>query len=768
MNKKFVKVLAAVTVSSVLATNVSYADQVKTRKNETIYVTKDSGEIKDKTVSVWINADKNVKIKDKSDLKEIKNLETDEKIDPKDGFINWNSDNRDVYYQGKTNKDLPVDVNVSYKLDGKEVKFEDLKGATGHLQIIIDAKNKTKKTLKINGADKEVFSPYIVATEISFDVDKAINIKADDSKVVKDGKNQIVASILTPGLKENFDGIVDSSKLDKFKDHVEIEVDVENYEPTEVYTVITNEVFQDDLSLASFDDLDDGINELTTNADKLVDASAKLADGGRKLNDGIGDLSNGSEKLSQGSEKLQTSYQQFANAFADLPEKIKPISSAVNQLNQGGSSLNQGINQYTQGVSQINENMAKLNKAADDIESGAAKLDGGLEELSKGTAMLREKVGAGTDSDGLDKLSTSLVSLKDGLDDFYLSVDPLSKNLDELSTGIAKLDESGKGLGQGIEKLNQTAQNAPSVKGSIEDIEAKATAIEGIANSLETKDADGSYADEIYTLREIESGLYAEAENLKASAQVTGALSQGLAGLDSGYKELTAGIAKASQGSKQMSEKVNASKSQLLAASEKLAKGVSKIDQGLSNSDMAKLTDAIVKLDEGTKNLKDGSAKLLAGTSQNKDGVRKLAQAMGSLDSKSPELISGSEKLSSGLAQFEQRSKALSSLGDINEKAINPMGKGINDLNEGINKLREGALRLKEGSGEYVGKYDEFNQGLKDYKTQGIDKLSEKTGDLDQAKEILDKMSDLAKENNSISGSTDDFETRSRIIEKIK
>ena len=115
MKKNFVKVLAAVTVGSVLGTNIAYASEPLARKSETVYVTKDSGQITDKTVSVWINGDKNVKIKDKSDLKDIKNLETDEEIENKDGYINWNSDDKDVYYQGSTDKDLPVDVDaVSY------------------------------------------------------------------------------------------------------------------------------------------------------------------------------------------------------------------------------------------------------------------------------------------------------------------------------------------------------------------------------------------------------------------------------------------------------------------------------------------------------------------------------------------------------------------------------------------------------------------------------------------------------------------------------
>jgi len=40
---------------------------------------------------------KNIKVKDKSDLKEVKNLKTDEKVLGKNGYLNWNEDKKDIY-----------------------------------------------------------------------------------------------------------------------------------------------------------------------------------------------------------------------------------------------------------------------------------------------------------------------------------------------------------------------------------------------------------------------------------------------------------------------------------------------------------------------------------------------------------------------------------------------------------------------------------------------------------------------------------------------
>ncbi len=66
-----------------------------------------------------------------------------------------------------------------------------------------------------------------------------------------------------------------------------MEMDVKDYEPTEIYALISNEFFQDESKLSSIDELEKGINELEDNAAKLVDGANKLGEGSKKLNDGI-------------------------------------------------------------------------------------------------------------------------------------------------------------------------------------------------------------------------------------------------------------------------------------------------------------------------------------------------------------------------------------------------------------------------------------------------------------------------------------------------
>lgn len=765
MNKKFVKALAVLSVSSILAGNITYASEVKTYKNETVYVTKEAGKVTDQTVSVWINKDGKKEIKDKSDLKDIKNLETDEKIEAKDGFIDINSKDKDFYYQGKTDKDLPVDVEIRYELDGKAINFKDLEGKSGKLKVTITAHNKVKESQK---SGKAIYAPYLVMTEMTFADDEVKNIEADSAKIVKDGKNQIVAGVFAPGLKENFAGLLDDEKLDKFKDQIEIEMDVENFKPGEAYVVITNEIFQEGKSLKSFDNLEAGLDELTANAGKLVDGSGKLKEGSKSLNKGISDLADGSEKLSAGSEKLIAGFDQMSGVFGSLPEKIGPMENAISALDEGGANLNAGLNQYTGGISEINSKMGDLMDGTDRLNQGATELNAGIERLSQGSKELREKLSQGAGGNDLTEFATSLKSLRTGIDDFSGSITPMAESLYKLNMGLKSANNSTDKISKSLADLSAAGENAPNTEAVISNINQNASNLENQIASLEAKNTDGSLTSEIENLRAIKNDLYGESQKLGASAKVNSEIYASLKSLSGASYELSAGLNKLSLGLGEMSEKLNESKSDLEKASNKLGAGIEKIESGLSDSDLMKLGEALNQLDEGLDKVKEGSQGLVAGTQANKDGVEKLAGALNLLDAKSAVLKEGSEKLSGGLSEFKERSKALSELGSINDKALNPMSKGLADLNKGLIDLRTGALKLKAGSDSYNEKYEEFDSGLRRYKVEGIDKLADKTGDIKEIGEILNRMSILAKKNNSISGSTDDIETRSRIIEKIR
>lgn len=55
----------------------------------------------------------------------------------------------------KQQKELPVGVNLTYYLDGKEIQPSDLAGKSGKVKIRIDYENKQQETAEVNGNEEE-------------------------------------------------------------------------------------------------------------------------------------------------------------------------------------------------------------------------------------------------------------------------------------------------------------------------------------------------------------------------------------------------------------------------------------------------------------------------------------------------------------------------------------------------------------------------------------------------------------------------------------
>ena len=145
-----------------------------------------------------------------------------------------------------------------------------------------------------------------------------------------------------------------------------------------------------------------------------------------------------------------------------------------------------------------------------------------------------------------------------------------------------------------------------------------------------------------------------------------------------------------------------------------------------------------------------------------------LQSAMSKLDENSNSLKNGSGQLSKGLREFKNQSGILNSLSQVKEKAVIPFSNAINSLNEGLKKMDSSTDQLKEGSDKLTSSQKEFSSKLGEFKQKGIDELENKTRNINTFKDIIDVMFDMSKQNASLTGTDDNFDTKSRIIEKIK
>ena len=347
MKKMIKKVLAYILVIGELfqATGV-YA----LTKEETVYAKLDEkGDIKNVSISEHLYDYKDNLIKDKSILKDIKNVNGNEKFSKDDNDLLWETKGNDIYYKGIYEKELPIDVDVKYYLDGKESNVNDILGKKGKIKIELNYKNKAYKFININGTMEKIYVPYMIATTSILNNSDNKNIKVTNGKIIDNGLSSIVMAISSPGLYE-------SLKIDKLREmnKVVITYDTDYFELNSIYSVATTDMFDEKIDMFSdINNLYSSINLLQSNMDTIVEASRKLSDGSKQMNIGITELNN---KVQELSKKYGYYRNQDINVLKE--DVIKIIESNINMITP---ALEKDITNETSKI--IKENKEELEKA---------------------------------------------------------------------------------------------------------------------------------------------------------------------------------------------------------------------------------------------------------------------------------------------------------------------------------------------------------------------------------------------------------------------
>lgn len=289
MSKKIVALVLIATMSSGYVVSAATAEDNKSdiEKSESVYVNLDSnGDVEKTTVSNWLHST-NGNIKNYSDINELDNIvnvKSKDKPTISGDKLKWNVDSSDIYYQGTTDKKLPIGVNVTYYLNGEKISADKLAGKSGKVKIDIEVVNNEYEEKEISGEKRKIYTPFSTALEVTFPTSQFSSLKTDNGIMVSEGNNTIVTFVAFPGLKDSLD-IDENSDLDldvNLDSKITIEADVEKFSLGPIMVVATPE-------LPDLDKLDTAstIDELQSSLDELGSASNKLVDGTNKLYNGI-------------------------------------------------------------------------------------------------------------------------------------------------------------------------------------------------------------------------------------------------------------------------------------------------------------------------------------------------------------------------------------------------------------------------------------------------------------------------------------------------
>ncbi|NBK97307.1 MAG: hypothetical protein EOM50_04715 [Erysipelotrichia bacterium] len=488
------------------------------QKEESVYVVSDAfGKQQQVVVSGWLkNNTKAAQLIDECNLSDVVNVKGKQKVTTSNGVNTWQAKGNDIYYQGSATTQVPVGLNVTYTLDGKEMNAKDMLNKSGEVEIKVSYYNQTKVNYKGN----EYTVPMLMATGMVLDGNKFSNVSIDNGKIINDGSRYLVAGFGVTGLNESL-----GLKKEIIPTSFTLHATVKKFTTSEMITYAGNDMLNElDLShVSTLDELLGAINQLGNASTQLVDGSSKLADGvatlankstslvsgvseldrgANTLTNGLTSLTNGLESAKQGSEQLVNGLTKVSGGIDQLMQSRAMVAKGLNDLATGMDKANQAlaqsvqynqlVNQYLQGlqvsmgqvmseeqkaqlaqVIQANQGSIAYQQAVqttlsdaqseNTLRNGVAKLQAAMAEsgentFGNGLATLKAALTMTAQTSGQSGLIEGMQTLQAGIDSAYAGSTQLTQGASALSKGTSILNHASGELVGGINELNSGAQ----------------------------------------------------------------------------------------------------------------------------------------------------------------------------------------------------------------------------------------------------------------------------------------------------------------------
>lgn len=645
------------------------ATDAEVDKEETVYLISDAnGEIQDTIVDEWLkNPEGKDEIKDVSKLTDIENVKGDETFSQDGTKLTWQAGGSDIYYQGHTAETAPVSVKATYYLDGKETTPEDIAGKTGHVKIRYEYQNAAK--------DGEVYTPFVMATGMTLDMDGFVNVTAENAKVISDGSRYIVVGYGMPGLTESLGLEEEDIEL---PDYFEVEADAVDFNLGMTITVASVETLgEEDINLSDTEkEINDLAGEYQDGMDSLVEGISEYTNGVDKVNDGVDKLNSGSETLYSGAGALKSGMDSAASGTEDIKDGLDSAYSGSKSISDGASELNEAVQEI---------------ELPDVTKMAGGEVDDATKAAIKSTA--ESKLG----TDTATYVGNAVTEVVGG----SVNSGTVRQVVDYNTSGKAAVETAAQNAGAG-----QADAAALKAKEAVGKASYSGSANEQITKALEDSGMEHEVA--AATADEIVNGIYlAGYGDGYGKAYCTGygdgyaaEYQNYLAEFDKYISQVTAGF-----GGDAFSGSVSNVANAYASAGSEVTLG--------------KVGDAMDGFSTKLDSLKAGTSSLAAGTSQLTEGLSQLDTGAGALEGGMSQLKSGTDSLYSG-------TKALNDGVGTLKTGTNTLSKNSGALNDGSKELQSATNQLvdklneKEGAvNDFVDNVNSVKAAARDYKSFG-------------------------------------------------
>ena len=665
-------------------------------KDESVYVKADAaGRPTEKTVEVVLKKiEGSDPIEDRSNLREIKNTEGNEEYtEAGEGRYLWQNNGEDIHYKGKSDQALPVNVRITYYLEGQEVSAEKIAGKTGKVKIRFDYENNTDV-------------PFMVLSAAMLPADVFSDVEVTNGRLMDLGDQKAVIGFAFPGLMDTLK-LVDYEPTEEIElpEYVEIEARAEDFALDFTASVVSTGLFEDleDKDLEDLDKLPEDMDELTDASTEIRDAAQELADGGSEFGDYLSQYFDGLSQLSEGTDSLD--------------QGLTLLSQNISKISEGSKGLQSGLDQIDQSLAKVD--LSALSSPESKKASEAAQA--ALQSIGENSTALKEKLTAvGTN------LETVQTFVKD-VNAYIGQVQDLQKAIEELpAPDLAAADlENGWTESLNAEASGQAGEKAADVRDSIIEIvesssfpddlgltdEQKAKIVTQIVDAInENTNAEDIEISLDAAFGEIRDGIQKEAEGQRntlrdASLKITEPAVPDLEALSpEKMEEIT---------------QIIGNMEQSLAVIGAYAEGMSQTASGLTE-----LSAALTQLKAGVSQLSGGSAQLSEGlglfekaleaasegSAQLSSAMKTVSSAGGELGSAYWQLVDGMNEFADGIAEFDE--EGIQSLAELAGPEYKDVIRGVRAARDAEHSYTNfsGICDGQKGSVRFIIETEEINK----------------------------------------------------------
>lgn len=332
-------------ISSANATPVerSAHPSLPAEKTQVVYIDGDAyGTQKGVYVVNTFQTDREVDVRDSGNYSSVENL-TDSQPLSQDALSFTVPAQNDFVYRGTMDPATatPWNVNVQYRLDGKEVSAEELSGASGALEMTLNIS--PNASYAGNYADN-----YLLQVTGALDTATTHDLSAESATIAQSGDDTQLSYMLFPDQSASYT--------------ITAHVDDFSFAGWQIAGV--------PLSIALNID-DDAFGDTTTQFDELSSAIAAANNGANQVSTGAEELDAGLQALTNQNQALADGGNQLNSALGSLEQGTTELADTIsNSVVSGIEKLAAGSTDYVSGLT---KNSQEYTNAADAIDTDAAE-----------------------------------------------------------------------------------------------------------------------------------------------------------------------------------------------------------------------------------------------------------------------------------------------------------------------------------------------------------------------------------------------------------